>query len=438
MPSTPTTRGRVEKQGQGENLNTWGDTRLNSAFDRFDEMIAGVLAKTLTQAATTLTSQNYIADESRYACLVLSGTLTANSTVTVPGVEKLYLIVNGTVQGNYTLTIKTAAGTGYQLRPGPQWVYCDGIDVRRGAPRLDELPAPTSAVNANSQRIIGLAAPSAVTDAANREYVDAGDAATVAQVSGLIATAQAAALEATTAGAAATNAAADVQQQVAELAELLQDGPVASVNGMGGAVVLTAADVGAAPAAHTHDEATTSAAGFMSATDKLKLNGAASTSTANAIVRRDANGDFSAGTVTAALAGNASTAGALAAGSDKTKLDSAVQSVNSKTGTSISLTAADVAAAPRQFTARTTTTAAVVGDRIAANTSGGAWTLTLPASPATGALVEIMDGAGTFGTNALTVARNAQTIMGLAEDMTVNTANASFILVFTGSTWRLA
>lgn len=52
----------------------------------------------------------------------------------------------------------------------------------------------------------------------------------------------------------------------------------------------------------------TSAAGLMSGADKLKLDSAASINTVSTIVIRDASGNFSAGTITAALSGNATSA----------------------------------------------------------------------------------------------------------------------------------
>ena len=103
----------------------------------------------------------------------------------------------------------------------------------------------------------------------------------------------ASAQQATSAGQAATAGAA----QVLEILDNLNTGPVVSVNGKYGAVNLVKADVGlgnvdntsdlakplstAAQTAlagksdtgHTHAEATTSAAGFMSAADKTKLDG---------------------------------------------------------------------------------------------------------------------------------------------------------------------
>jgi hypothetical protein len=56
---------------------------------------------------------------------------------------------------------------------------------------------------------------------------------------------------------------------------------VSSVNGQTGAVVLTNTDVGAAATSHTHSNATTSVAGFMSNTDKTKLDGISAGATVN-------------------------------------------------------------------------------------------------------------------------------------------------------------
>ena len=76
---------------------------------------------------------------------------------------------------------------------------------------------------------------------------------------------------------------------------------------------------------------------------------------------------------------------------------------------------------------------AVAGDRLFVDTGSSAITITLPASPAAGDQVTIMDLSGTFDTNNLTVARNGQDIMNIAQDLTVNTEHAAFALVYTGS-----
>ena len=53
--------------------------------------------------------------------------------------------------------------------------------------------------------------------------------------------------------------------------------------------------------------------------------------------------------------------------------------------------------------------------------------------------ITMLDLAGTFATNKLTVDRNGNDIMNLAEDMDVTTNHAGFTLVYTGVTngWKL-
>ena len=70
------------------------------------------------------------------------------------------------------------------------------------------------------------------------------------------------------------------------------------------------------------------------------------------------------------------------------------------------------------------------------NTASGARTVTLPSSPAGGVRVRIVDYARTFEDNTCTVARNGQTIMGVAEDMALDVNEINCELVFvTGQGW---
>jgi hypothetical protein len=76
---------------------------------------------------------------------------------------------------------------------------------------------------------------------------------------------------------------------------------------------------------------------------------------------------------------------------------------------------------------------------IAADTSGGSFALTLPASPNAGDSIDIFDYANTFDTNPLTIARNGQNIESLAENLTANVEGAYFTLIYTGATrgWQI-
>jgi hypothetical protein len=82
---------------------------------------------------------------------------------------------------------------------------------------------------------------------------------------------------------------------------------------------------------------------------------------------------------------------------------------------------------------------AVAGDRILADTSGGAFTVTLPASPAVGDEIHILDSAASFDNNNLTVARNGKKIQGATADLTITTENTGIGLVFMSDTygWRV-
>ena len=81
---------------------------------------------------------------------------------------------------------------------------------------------------------------------------------------------------------------------------------------------------------------------------------------------------------------------------------------------------------------KTGTYTAVAGDRILANTNGGAFTITLPASPSTGDTVNFIDQGYDFNTNALTIGRNSSNIANAAADLVINTQGAAFGLVYSG------
>ena len=83
--------------------------------------------------------------------------------------------------------------------------------------------------------------------------------------------------------------------------------------------------------------------------------------------------------------------------------------------------------------------AVVTGTRAFVNTDGGSCTVVLPASPLVGDELRFLDMVDKFATNNLIISRNGKKIMGLTENFTVSTDNASIGLVFTGDTygWKL-
>jgi hypothetical protein len=88
---------------------------------------------------------------------------------------------------------------------------------------------------------------------------------------------------------------------------------------------------------------------------------------------------------------------------------------------------------------KTTGFTAVAGEGYFINTTSGAFTMTLPASPTIGDEVSFIDYAGTFDTNNLTIGRNSENIQGSAADLTVSVERAANTLVYTDGTqgWLL-
>ena len=77
---------------------------------------------------------------------------------------------------------------------------------------------------------------------------------------------------------------------------------------------------------------------------------------------------------------------------------------------------------------------AVAKEAYPINTTSAAITAILPATPTNGDYVELLDYAGTFQTNALTINPNGSKINGIAASVVVNTPRASVTLVYIDST----
>lgn len=125
MPSSYTTRNRLNKQATGENINVWGDTLNTGALDLADAALDGWTTKALT-SNYVLTSANGTSDEARSRVLKFTGT--GAYQVTIPAVEKNYIVWNGT---SGALTVTTGAGTSLVIDPSDiLLVICDGSNVK--------------------------------------------------------------------------------------------------------------------------------------------------------------------------------------------------------------------------------------------------------------------------------------------------------------------
>ena len=85
-------------------------------------------------------------------------------------------------------------------------------------------------------------------------------------------------------------------------------------------------------------------------------------------------------------------------------------------------------------TAKTAGFTGVSGNGYFINTTSGAITVNLPASPSAGDIMAVKDYTGTAGTNAITVGRNSSNIRGAASNYTLAKANAGATFIFIDGT----
>jgi hypothetical protein len=91
---------------------------------------------------------------------------------------------------------------------------------------------------------------------------------------------------------------------------------------------------------------------------------------------------------------------------------------------------------PLTWSVKTANYTAVNGDAIVANTAGGSFNITLPATPVAGTMIAIADG-NNWSTNNLTVLRNGSTIEGVADNLILDVRDVRIDLVYNGTTWQV-
>lgn len=140
----------------------------------------GPTAKTVTGGVLTLT-----APEAAREYLIFTGTLSGNQQVVLPNRFGHWLVINGCNLNGFTLTVKTAAGTGIDIAAGgaasPTAIYCDTVNVQRvfvpSALPTSVSPTPDSIVlRDNLGNAYGITAPlgDATQLLATTEFVNPG------------------------------------------------------------------------------------------------------------------------------------------------------------------------------------------------------------------------------------------------------------------------
>ena len=137
MPSSYTSRLKLERQASGENSGTWGNL-VNYVFNRLDSSIKGYQSVSVAGSSNvTLTSNNSTSntddsstdDQVHNAILEFSGALTGNIHVFTDAVETKYTVFNNT-SGAYTVTLAPTGGTGSVIKQGTKTlVYTDGTTM---------------------------------------------------------------------------------------------------------------------------------------------------------------------------------------------------------------------------------------------------------------------------------------------------------------------
>ena len=120
----------TELMTTGENAGTWGST-TNTNIQILEEAVRGYVAVSANSDQTLSLTDGSTGDSIRNAVIALTGTLSANRTITVPAVEKWWIIDNQTA-GAYTLTIKASGQTGVTWAAtdkGTKILYANGTDV---------------------------------------------------------------------------------------------------------------------------------------------------------------------------------------------------------------------------------------------------------------------------------------------------------------------
>jgi len=168
MASTFTAKNRLEKQGIGENQNTWG-TKLNATLDQIDAALDGAVSIVMTSGGDiTLSQSNGVDDEARNRALILTGAPTSNIGLNIPSSPKNYVIRNK-ITNSASIRVQVQGDAGNELKIPSNFigvVHSDGTnvyEVARGgvgdtlattsAALADEIAAVTSHINVVSTRV---------------------------------------------------------------------------------------------------------------------------------------------------------------------------------------------------------------------------------------------------------------------------------------------
>ncbi len=448
MASTYTPLG-IELQATGENAGTWG-TKTNTNLQIVEQISGGYTTQAVSDSGDTTLS---VSDGSTGATLShriieFTGSLTAGRNVTIPlDVQNFYILKNST-SGSQTVTFKYATGSGDSVAVAngkTSLVYAKADDGTN--PNLASVALASDLVDDTSPQLGG-------NLDTNSFMIDFDTSHGIRDENG-----NEQLFFSTTSSAVnyvnVTNAATGNDPKVAAAGDDSNIDLQIAPKGSGEIVVGTGSAASTITSAGAYD---------------LILDTNSGTNSGNITITDAADGNITAtpnGTGVVAIGGNTNP-GTLQLNCENNSHGIKLQSpphansqsytlkfptgnvtadrflkVASITGSGTTavgqLSFAEVSGGTSWQAVTTTNATMAAGEGYFVNTTSGAITMTLPGSASQGDEVSIIDYAGTFDSNNLTVGRNSHKIQGSAADLTVSTERAGFTLVYVDATqgWLL-
>jgi hypothetical protein len=132
MASSTSSDLKLELITTGEKSGTWG-TITNTNLQILEQASSGYISLAVGSSDVALSLANHATANGKNLYYKLTGTLSANRTVTMPdSSERVFIVEDATARSssNYTLTVKTVSGTGLALPIGSTTIlYSDGTNI---------------------------------------------------------------------------------------------------------------------------------------------------------------------------------------------------------------------------------------------------------------------------------------------------------------------
>ena len=153
MASSYSTNSKLELITTGEKAGLWG-TITNTNLQILEQLSTGYLSLAVGGGDVALALDNGATSNGKNIYIKLTGTLTANRTVTIPDTaERVMMFQDATTRESSgsikTLTVKTVSGSGVLIPSGATvLVYSDGTNVNLGMKTKGYITVNSSTVTA--------------------------------------------------------------------------------------------------------------------------------------------------------------------------------------------------------------------------------------------------------------------------------------------------